>query len=116
MVFGYLALFILTKKFRGLILVACVIHGIDTVIMFIYVLYYGVVAYAGYNLLYGLIVFGFPIMCLVFLIRGAMAQRHICDTDDISGYRGYSGYGGSGFGGYRGRGFHGRGGYGGFGG
>jgi len=133
---GYLALYLLSQRRRKLMVAALIFFGIETAILYIYALYYGIAAYTGYSSAYGFLVFGLPIFGLVWLVKGAMAWADLKDTSSgeylvafdhidstdgtygrmgrrrrhFRGYRGYGGYGGSGFGGYRGGGYRGYGG------
>ena len=131
-----IALYFLSQRRRHLMTVALIFYGADAFILFVYVLYYGVAAYTGYSTIYGLVVFGFPLVCLFLLANGAYGQAKLRDItaegyyetldhlDSIyydnpqffprrrhfRGFRGYGGYGGSGRGGYRGSGYRGFGG------
>ncbi|MCL2217496.1 MAG: hypothetical protein FWB91_10840 [Defluviitaleaceae bacterium] len=134
---AYVALYFLTLRRRNLILAALIFFGFDAAVFYVYVMYYGLGAWIGGL---GLILLAVPVVFLVLLIRGAMAQRNFNDASDeayflsldklddmyygvgrisrrrhFRGFRGYGGYGGSGRGGYRGGGYRGgyRGGYGG---
>ena len=136
MVAGYLILYLLSQRKRKLMVVASFIFGVEAAVLYLYALYYGLASFTGYSSFYGFIVFGFPILGLISLIKGAIAWKNLKDTssieyyaafDDIDddnkeygsirrrrrhfrGYRGYGGYGGSGFGGYKGSGYRGYGG------
>lgn len=133
-----IALYFLSQRRRHLIAIATILYGADAVIFFIYVWYYGVSAFMGYELWYGLLVFGLPIFCVYRLIVGTIAQGRlqpmsIQEYDEsllemdrpgedssaplplrprrhFRGFRGYRGYGGSGQGGFGGSGYRGRGG------
>jgi len=136
--FGYLALYLLSQKRRNLMVTALIVFGVETAVLYIYALQYGVAAYTGYSMPYGLLVFGLPLAFLTPLIMGAVSQDKLKDVHDIEyfasldrldetydapgthihvrrrrhfrGFRGYGGYGGSGRGGYSGGGYRGYGG------
>ncbi|MCL2362428.1 MAG: DUF1390 domain-containing protein [Defluviitaleaceae bacterium] len=135
----YLVLYLMSHKYRFLMKGALMFVAIETIVLLIYAGVYGFASYTGYSFVYGVIVFGFPVFILVFLIMGSMACEklshlsndefftalHKLDSEDedinerhpvvrrrhFRGFRGYGGYGGSGRGGYSGGGY--RGGYGG---
>jgi len=124
---GYVVLAILMRHIRRLLTFACAAVALESVILFIYAMWYGLVAYTGYSLLYGLAVFGIPIAAIIVLMRAWRALPLVVDLEPTrytaiaetfyetrvrTGFRGFRGYGGRGYGGYGG----GYGGYGGFGG
>ena len=134
----YVACYFMSGRRRWLLTAAWAFFAFDVGVLFVYVLIYGVASYTGYSFIYGVLVFGFPIVCLYFLFRGSTAERQLqnfseeeyyanLDTMDekytiendsvftprrrfFRGFRGYQGYGGSGRGGYRGSGYRGFGG------
>jgi len=135
MTITYLVLYLLSQRRRFLLKVALALFGIETAILVIYALYYGLMAYIGYSFALGLIVFGFPLFGIVMLISGASAvskldglsdaeyymsldnldgiisgRGHVRRRRHFRGFRGYGGYGGSGRGGYSGGGYRGYGG------
>jgi len=135
----YLVLYLMCQRYRVLMKASLMLVAIETVVLLIYAGIYGFATYTGYSFPYGAIVFGFPVIVLVFLIKGSLAAEklrtvtnekyfqaldaldqgnsihdqgyHAPRRRHFRGFRGYGGYGGSGRGGYSGGGY--RGGYGG---
>ena len=133
----YLAIYILSYKRPDLIVVALAVFGFDVLVYFIYVYNYGIAAFTGYSLFYGIIVFVPPIISIILLIRGVavyqkiselseadylLCLNHIDDLlsdrlDDLSPSRRiFRPYRTANYRGYSGYGGTGRGGYGGYGG
>ena len=136
---AYAVLYFMSQRRRSLMNAALIFLGIDTLVLGIYALWYGLWDYIGGSMMYALIVFGFPVLCLIFIVRGTVAHTNMLNLSDADyymsldsldggvssggshvgmgrrrhfrGFRGYGGYGGSGRGGYSGGGY--RGGYGG---
>ena len=124
---GYFVLAILLPHRRRLLGVVFAAVALETVILFIYAGWYGFAAYTGYSFLYGLAVFGIPVVVVWVLWRAWRVLPMVVDVEPAryqliadtfyeprmrTGFRGFRGYGGSGYGGYGGS----YGGYGGFGG
>ena len=124
---GYVLLAIILRHWRQMITVAFAAVALETVILFIYAAWYGLGAYTGYSFMYGLVVFGVPILVVGLLYLAWRALPLVIDLEPArytaiaetlyeprmrTGFRGFHGYGGRGYGGYGG----GYGGYGGFGG
>jgi len=78
----YFVLYLSSHKKRNFILIALVLFGLDTLIFFVYAHYYGIDAFTGYSLLYGLIVFSLPVIFFVLLIKGAVAHRELKQVSD----------------------------------
>jgi len=143
---GYIALYFMSQKRRKLMTLTLAIMLFETLVLWIYAISYGLDSYTGYSFWYGVLVFGLPIVFIVFLVKGTMQVKNLedvnfqqyCDAlekidveaaearddDNMFGpmgvgrrhFRGFRGYGGSGLGGYRGSGGYGGGYGGGFGG
>ena len=124
---GYVGLSVSLPHRRYLITLALAVVALETVILFVYAAWYGFAAYTGYSFLYGLLVFGVPILMTWLLFRAWRVLPLVIDLEPVQyhaiaqtfyesrprvGFRGFHGYGGRGYGGYGG----GYGGYGGFGG
>jgi len=86
MTIAYLVFYFLSQRKRILMRVALIVFGIDVGLFFMYVLYYGVADFAGGSMFYGLVVFGFPVFCLIIIIRGAMAFEKLRDINDTEYY------------------------------
>lgn len=95
MVITYFALYLMSHKKRSLFLIAAALFALDTAVFYIYAFYYGILAFTGYSLGYGLIVFIPPVIFMNFLIKGTLGYekiKNISDTeyeiclDDIDGY------------------------------
>jgi len=78
----YLVLYILSQRRPQLLAVALAVFGIDVMVYFIYVLYYGIAAFTGYSLIYGIIVFVPPIFSIVLMIRGATVYHEINELSE----------------------------------
>jgi len=78
----YLVLYLMCQKRRGLMKWILLLFIFESAVFYIYAMYYGLVAFTGYSFLYGVVVFGFPVFALVFLISGNMALRHVKDMSD----------------------------------
>jgi len=135
MTLTYFMLFWFSQRKRILLPVAAAILSFDVLVYYIYVFYYGIAAFTGHSIMYGLIAFMLPAIIIVFMLRGAGAYKktQLVNDDDYFIYLDHidgdtSGQLGRGFrgrrarfryfrganyrGGYRGYGGTGRGGYG----
>jgi len=133
----FVALYFLSQKHRILMIVALGLVAVDALVFYVYALSYGLIAFVDGDLFYAILVFGFPIFCLVLLVKGVTANLKDLDNNEyfaaldtldgfdvnmphidsfsqvigrrrhFRGFRGYGGYGGSGLGGYKGGGYKG---------
>jgi hypothetical protein len=89
-IIAYGALYFLTQKKRQLMKAATIFYGIDVAVMFVYAFAYGIFSYIGWFdeievfLFLAALVYGFPILCMVFLIKGLKITpkvQHLSDED-----------------------------------
>ena len=78
----YFGLYLASHKKRNLLPIACAIFAFDVTVFYIYVLYYGIIAFTGYSFFYGIIVFIPPIVLLSLLIKGAVAYKQLEKISD----------------------------------
>ncbi|MCL2522749.1 MAG: hypothetical protein FWE36_07835 [Erysipelotrichales bacterium] len=117
----FFLLFLFSAKKHALFVIAFMFFLIDVIVFSVYAINYGIPAFTGYSVLYGLLVFGLPLVFLIFLIEGMVgykvvaklsAEEYQLALDSIDGissvgfrrrrrrffrpYRGFRGYGGTG--------------------
>jgi len=78
----YLVIYILLHRRPHLMAVAFAVFGFDFLVYFVYVLYYGVAAFTGYSLFYGIIVFVPPVISMILLIRGANVYQKVSELSE----------------------------------
>jgi len=128
----YIAFYFLSQRHRVLLPAALAYFGLDTVVFYVYVVYYSATVNPMEWLAeLGILLLIMPICFLVLLVRGVTAYKDLSYVDNdeyfealnnldvmqfglplggnrhrrhFRGYRGFGGYGGSGLGGYHGRG------------
>ena len=79
---AYFVLYLSSHKKYKLIVAVAVFFGVDVAVLFVYALWYGLVAYTGYSFMYGVIVFVTPIVLLSMLVSGAKVYKRVEKIDE----------------------------------
>jgi len=79
----YLVLYLSSQKKPQSFLIASTLFIVDLIIFYIYAISYGLIAFTGNALWYGLIVFGFPIYCLNLLVKGIKVRNDLNEISEV---------------------------------